>query len=79
MTQHDHSPAVPTPDSTAYALTDDDLRSVAGGTDQRTPGLSCPGCGAFIPVTIHQLLCTPRLTCPTCGLHLDIDQQKLQF
>lgn len=37
------------------------------------PGLSCPVCGTFIPISLTGLLASHRLTCPSCGLHLEMD------
>lgn len=42
------------------------------------PGMSCPQCGAFIEVSVHQLLAGNGLECPACGLHLNLDRTKSQ-
>lgn len=39
-----------------------------------TPGLPCPVCGGFIPVSITELLTAQGLKCPSCGLPLEIDR-----
>lgn len=43
---------------------------------QRMPGLQCPRCNSFIPVSIHELLVSNHIKCPICGLRLDINRQK---
>lgn len=43
---------------------------------QRVPGIRCPHCGNFIPISIQQILYSKSLFCPTCGLKLDIDKRK---
>ncbi|MDR1226605.1 MAG: hypothetical protein LBK47_06870 [Prevotellaceae bacterium] len=41
----------------------------------REPGISCPGCGCFIPTTITELLVTQTLICYSCGLELKMDRK----
>lgn len=41
---------------------------------QQVPGMNCPGCRAFIPFSIRQLLSGP-IECPACGLRLEIDAE----
>lgn len=38
------------------------------------PGLPCPACGAFIPVSVTGLLANHALTCHSCGLRLEMDR-----
>ena len=77
MNQNNQLPEVPAPncESMTYELTDDDLKNVAGGNDQRVPGLSCPRCGSFIPTSIQALLTSNFLVCPLCNLTLDVSCQ----
>lgn len=42
-------------------------------TYQRTPGLSCPKCEIYFPITIPDLL-SGTLQCPHCALTLTIDR-----
>lgn len=39
------------------------------------PGLACPNCQQFIPVTLPMLL-SGNLFCSGCGLELSVDQDK---
>lgn len=41
----------------------------------REPGLGCPRCGTFMPMTITQLLVVRNLRCPRCLLELRLDRQ----
>lgn len=59
----------------AYTLTDKDLEKVSGGTSTQIPGISCPCCGKFIPITITELMTQGRLRCPYCLLVLNINQK----
>ena len=43
---------------------------------EQIPGVTCPGCGNFIPTTIAELLTAHSLRCPTCSLQLMIDRQQ---
>lgn len=43
---------------------------------QKTPGLNCPKCGAFIPTTIGELLSATGLRCTHCGLVLTINRNE---
>lgn len=54
-------------------LSDEVLKQVTGGSQDRITTLSCPGCTHPIPVTVTQLLQDRRLCCPYCGLVLTID------
>ena len=49
-----------------YLLTDEDLKEIFGGTSSKTPGISCPICGKFIPTSIFDLLTNDRIRCPYC-------------
>ena len=49
-----------------YTLTDEEAKAVCGGTSSKTPGMSCPQCGKFIPITITDLLTQGHLRCPYC-------------
>lgn len=40
------------------------------------PGLPCPACGTFIPISLAELLASHRLICPACGLHLEMDSSS---
>ena len=42
----------------------------------KTPGLSCPVCGKYIPISIVMLLSGSGLDCRYCGLHLEIDKEQ---
>lgn len=60
-------------------LTEEDLKSIAGGTDQegnKVSGISCPQCYGFIPITIQQILSGSAVFCPCCGLRLEIAKIK---
>ena len=65
----------------ACELRDDELSAVTGAGDakQRVPGVQCPRCNAFIPVTIAELLHMTVLRCPTCQLEMDVSKQKLDL
>ena len=41
-------------------------------TQYRLPGIRCPLCSGFIPVSIQQLLYANCIICPSCGLKLTI-------
>lgn len=43
---------------------------------QKTPGLNCPQCGAFIPTSIPELLYSSGLHCMHCGLTLTINRNE---
>lgn len=43
---------------------------------QKTPGLNCPQCGAFIPTSIPELLYSRGLHCMHCGLTLTINRNE---
>lgn len=43
---------------------------------QKTPGLNCPKCGAFIPTSISELLSASGLSCPQCHLVLTINRHE---
>lgn len=60
----------------AYTLTDKDLEKVSGGTSTQIPGINCPCCGKFIPITITDLLVQPRIRCPYCLSILNIDRKN---
>lgn len=45
-------------------------KTVGGGR----PGLPCPACSAFIPVSVPGLLANHALICPSCGLRLEMDR-----
>lgn len=47
-----------------------------GNLPPRSPGISCPRCGKFIPITIAELLTAACLLCPHCHLQLHIDRQQ---
>ena len=49
-----------------YLLTDEDLKEISGGTSSKTPGISCPICGKFIPTSVFDLLINDRIRCPYC-------------
>ena len=54
----------------------DDLNSVTGGVGngQRMPGVSCPKCGGYVPVSIEQILYANSLCCPSCGYKFSFRQ-----
>ncbi len=56
----------------------DDLNKVTGGVGngQRMPGVSCPKCGGYVPVSIEQILYANSLCCPSCGYRFSIDSQN---
>lgn len=56
----------------------DDLKNVTGGAASGVPGITCPDCGGFIPVSIQQLMDTGILFCPVCGLRLTIVDKKAE-
>lgn len=45
---------------------------------QHMPGMPCPKCEKFIPISIVDLLFTMSIRCPHCFLRLDIDRQNSQ-
>lgn len=45
---------------------------------QQIPGMACPNCQEFIPISIVDLLFTMSIRCPHCLLRLDIDRQNSQ-
>lgn len=49
-----------------YLLTDEDLKEISGGTSSKTPRISCPICGKFIPTSVFDLLINDRIRCPYC-------------
>ena len=49
-----------------YLLTDEDLKEISGGTSSKTPGISCPICGKFIPTSVFDLLINDRIRGPYC-------------
>ena len=57
-------------------LTDEEAKAVCGGTSSKTPGISCPRCGKFIPTTITELLTQGHLRCPYCLMKLKIDREN---
>ena len=63
-----------------YLLTDEDLKEISGGTSSKTPGISCPICGKFIPTSIFDLLINDRIRCPYClnvlVVHLNNSKNK---
>ena len=59
-----------------YTLTEEELKAVSGGTSSKTPGISCPQCGKFIPTTITELLTQGHLRCPYCLLKLNLNLHK---
>lgn len=61
-----------------YTLTDEELNTVCGGISSRTPGISCPVCGKFIPTSIFDLLNSDRIRCPYCLLKLKINRTSLE-
>ena len=46
------------------------------GTQQKTPGLTCPKCQHFIPTTINELITASYLECPHCRLRLNINKNE---
>ena len=54
-------------------LSDEVLKQVTGGSQDRIQTLTCPVCTHPIPVTMIQLLQDRRLYCPYCGLVLTFD------
>ena len=36
----------------------------------KSPGLNCPHCNMFIPVTIQQIIESDNIKCPACNLQL---------
>ncbi len=47
-------------------LSDEELDQVVGGSGSRQPGLTCPGCHGFIPVSMGEIDTADSITCPTC-------------
>ncbi|MCI6971090.1 MAG: ATP-binding cassette domain-containing protein [Eubacterium sp.] len=47
----------------------------SGGKSSQVPGINCPCCGKFIPITITDLLVQPRIRCPYCLLVLNINKK----
>ena len=43
---------------------------------KRIPGIECPHCRNFIPISIKQMLELSYIFCPTCGFRMDIDEKK---
>ena len=56
-------------------LTEEELKAVSGGKSSQVPGINCPCCGKFIPITITDLLVQPRIRCPYCLLVLNINKK----
>ena len=57
-----------------YILTEE-LKAVSGGKSSQVPGINCPCCGKFIPITITELLTQRHFRCPYCLLKLNINQK----
>jgi len=62
-----------------YTLTDEDMALISGGNDtlrtvsqERVPGIPCPQCGKFIPLSIQTLMTSPDVVCPHCHTKLVI-------
>ena len=53
-----------------------ETRSKIKRDQHRTPGIQCPSCRQFIPISIEQILYNKSLRCPVCGLILNIDKNK---
>ncbi|MCX4291277.1 MAG: hypothetical protein OSJ36_05760 [Odoribacter sp.] len=45
---------------------------------ERKSGMNCPQCGAFIEISMFQLIMTNALVCPACRLRLNIDRGRSQ-
>ena len=45
-------------------------------SSQHMPGMPCPNCGNFIPISIQQILFSKCLYCPICGFSINIDKRK---
>ena len=64
-----------------YTLTDEDMALISGGNDtprtvsqERVPGMPCPQCGKFIPLSILTLTTGSHVVCPHCLLKLVIQK-----
>lgn len=57
-------------------LSEKDLDAVIGGQNdsRQQPGLNCPQCGSFIPLTIDTIQNSRSVTCTKCYLRLNIDR-----
>ena len=59
-------------------LSDEVLDQVAGGSGSGQPGLTCPGCGGFIPVSMEAMNTAASITCPNCGSTYNLNHQESQ-
>lgn len=57
------------------------LEKVVGGQDaairettEQVPGMKCPQCGEFIPITLQQITTDTAIVCPHCNLKMNIDR-----
>ena len=59
-------------------LNKDVLNNVTGGEGEinGVPGMTCPQCGGFVPVSVSLLMHSDSLCCPTCGLRFDLKGQN---
>ncbi len=46
--------------------------------ENRIPGMNCPQCGRFIPISITELISASFIDCPHCQLRLTIDKSQSQ-
>lgn len=63
------------------SLNEKDLKHVSGGTTRQddngsipnpAPGIKCPNCGSFVPISIAVLEIAKVAFCPVCGQRIEI-------
>lgn len=62
-----------TPNNRLKELTEEELKSVLGGSGGSNKQLLCPACREPIGVTMEMIIKSKSLVCPKCGLRLNID------
>lgn len=43
---------------------------------ERIPGMKCPVCEQFIPISAVEIMAAMAIMCPHCGLRLSINRQE---
>ena len=51
----------------------EDLEQVTGGEQVKGPGIYCGLCGAFIPISMYQIITNASVFCPNCKTRYDLD------
>lgn len=57
-------------------LNPDELNNVTGGEGDgyRMPGVPCPQCGGYVPVSEAMILYADSFSCPSCGCRFSFRQ-----